>query len=70
MRQVSPVTTENNASNKETEKEKALKLIELKLKRLEEKKEQEATNTEVIQKKKSHFWSDLKVLASLSPKIQ
>ena len=61
MRQVSPVATENNASNKETEKEKALKLIELKLKRLEEKKEQEATNTEVIQKKKSHFWSDLKV---------
>ena len=70
MRQVSPVTTENNGTNKETEKEKALKLIELKLKRLEEKKEQEATNTEVIQKKKSHFWSDLKVLALISSKIQ
>ena len=63
MRQVSPVSTENNGANKETEKEKALKLIEMKLKRLEEKKEQEASNTEVVQKKKSHFWSDLKVLA-------
>ena len=47
-------------------KEKALKLIEAKLKRFEEKKEQEATNTEVVQKKKSHFWSDLKVLPCLN----
>ena len=47
---------------KEAEKERAIKIIEEKLKKFEEKKEHEAeANPKEKSKKTGHFWSDCKV---------
>ena len=52
-------------STKEEEKEKAIKIIEEKLKAFEERQEQDNQNPKSVKKKTSHFWSDFKVVFSL-----
>lgn len=52
-------------SSKEEEKEKAIKIIEEKFKAFEERQEQDNQNPKSVKKKKSHFWSDFKVVFSL-----
>ena len=48
-------------------KEKAIKIIEQKLKSFEEKKEhEESQGPGTVKKKTSHFWSDFKVYFSLT----
>ena len=59
--------TEPSKSTKTEAKEKAIKIIEQKLKSFEEKKEQEESQgSGTVKKKTSHFWSDFKVYFALT----